>query len=295
MKKFIIKIIAFFLTTLVLLYLFDLVYTNVYLNAVPRNKTKYVLDLKNKKIDYVFLGSSRVENHIDTKLVKQLTSKNAINLGIQGAKLDDNYLLLQLLIDNNIKIEKLFLQVDYNFNRESPSTIVSSESLPYIRSYEIIRKHIQITDPKYFSYYYIPFYRFELNDYKIGFREFFSSAIGKKGKMDFEDGFVPKNIKFIKEGSFELPTTIIDRNKYLDLIEEACKKNKIEVVYFCAPFCSYVRDSDYIEKLKLKIPTLKDYSRTLKDDFFYNCAHLNEDGAREFTNLLVKDCILNEK
>lgn len=295
MRFFLGKIVIIVLTVFVLLSLFDLTYTYIYTKSIPRNKTKYVLDLKDKQVDYVFLGSSRVENHIDTKLVKQLTSKTALNLGIQGAKLDDNYMLLQLLINNKVKIGTLFLQVDYIFNKETPSVIVSSEALPYIKTNEIVRKHVQLSDSNYLSYYHIPFYRFMLNDYKIGFREFFSATIGKKSKTDFEDGFVPKDIKFIKEGAFELPNTIIEKNKIFDLIDMTCKKNNINVVYFCAPFCSYVSESKYIDKLKTKIPRLKDYSKALNDEYFYNCGHLNATGAKEFTKMLVKDCMTNEK
>lgn len=254
-----------------------------------------MLDLKDQEIDYVFLGSSRVENHIDTKLVEQLTSKKVLNLGIQGAKLDDNYLLLQLLLQNNIKIGKLFLQVDYIFNTESISTIVSSESLPYIRKNEIIRNHLEKNSPDYQAYYYLPFYRYAVNDYKIGFREFFSAAIGKKSKTDFTDGFVPKRIQFIKNSNFRLPDSIIAQNKVFNQIDQLCKAKNIQVVYFCAPFCSTVRKSDYIDKLKRKIPSLKDYSKTLEDTLFYNCGHLNEQGAKIFTKMLVNDCIQHER
>ncbi|RKS21815.1 hypothetical protein CLV94_2450 [Flavobacterium endophyticum] len=295
MQQFIRKIGVILLTTVLLLCLFDWAYTEVYVCSIPRNKTKYVLGLKDQKIDYVFLGSSRVENHIDTQLIKTLTSKKVLNLGIQGAKLDDNYLLLQLLIHNNVKIGKLFLQVDYIFNTESISTIVSSESLPYIRKNEIIRNHLEKSNPDYLAYYYLPFYRYQVNDYKIGFREFFSSVISKKSKTDFTDGFVPKQVKFIKNNNFRLPDSIIAQNKVFNQIDQLCKDKNIEVIYFCAPFCSTVRQSDYIDKLKRKIPSLKDYSKTLDDTLFYNCGHLNGEGAKVFTRMLVKDCMQHEK
>ena len=146
MQQFIRKIGVILLTTVLLLCLFDWAYTEVYVRSIPRNKTKYVLGLKDQKIDYVFLGSSRVENHIDTQLIKTLTSKKVLNLGIQGAKLDDNYLLLQLLIHNNVKIGKLFLQVDYIFNTELyiDDKLVESPQLPAsftTRRYELCWKY----------------------------------------------------------------------------------------------------------------------------------------------------------
>ncbi|HEX8577353.1 MAG TPA: hypothetical protein VF677_13745 [Flavobacterium sp.] len=294
MKKFIKKLAIITAIIFILLFCLDILYTEVYVHSYPRNKTKYVLQLKNKKIDYIFLGSSRVENHIDTKLVNKLTLKKALNLGVQGAKLDDNYLLLKLLINNNIKVEKLFLQVDYIYNFESGSTIVSSECLPYIRNNEIIRAHLEAGSPNYFENYYMPFYRYATHDYKIGFREFFSSAINKKSKIDFDDGFVPKEEQFTGDKNYKLPDSIIEHNKIFESIDQLCKANNIDVVYFCAPFCSTVRDSKYIDQLKAKIPTLKDYSKFLEDKYFYNCGHLNKKGAEIFTEKLVND-FLNEK
>lgn len=188
----------------------------------------------------------------------------------------------------------MFLQVDYIYNFESGSTIVSSESLPYIRKNEIIRAHLEAGDQDYLVNYYIPFYRYATHDYKIGFREFFSSAINKKSKINFNDGFDPKEGAFTEDKNYKLPDNIIGHNKIFESINQLCKANNIDVVYFCAPFCSTVQQSKYIDQLKTKIPGLRDYSKSLEDEYFYNCGHLNKRGAEIFTEKLVNDC-LNEK
>ncbi|HCQ12005.1 hypothetical protein [Flavobacterium sp.] len=96
MKKFLKHIAALVVVTLVSMFALDCIYTYVYENAIPRNKTQYLLKLKNERIDYVFLGSSRLENHIVTKLVEEKTGKKALNLGVQGGRLDDMSLMIKL-------------------------------------------------------------------------------------------------------------------------------------------------------------------------------------------------------
>lgn len=294
MKQFIKYIAALVVITLVSMFALDCVYTYVYESAIPRNKTQYLLKLKNEKIDYVFLGSSRVENHIVTKLVEEKTSKKALNLGVQGGRLDDVSLMIKFLINNKIKTEKIFIQVDYLYNFENPSTIVGTESLPYIRSNKIISEHRR-QNPNYNVNYYIPFYRYGMNDFKLGFREFFNCLVGKRSKVNFANGFEPKFDKFSNKGA-NLPETILKKNKNIEEINSICKENNIDVIYFCAPFCTEMKNIGFIDKLKNKLPNFIDFSREIKsNEYFKDCAHLNEKGAHLFTQKLIDSCLVSHK
>ncbi|PKG51704.1 hypothetical protein [Olleya sp. 1-3] len=291
MKAFIRNLVLITIGIIVLLYLLDLVYTKVYQNATPRNKTQYILSLEEgTDIDYVFLGSSRTENFIMPSIIKSATKKEAINLGTQGARLDDMTVFLKLLIGQKIKIKRLFIQVDYIFNFESSSDIVRSQALPYIRSNSIIKNYMKRVDSNYIKNYYVPFYRYATNDYRLGFREFFASTINKKSKIDFKDGFVPlyNAIKKGEKHAAGLPEQIIKSNKNILEIEALCRVNNIEVNYFCSPYCSGLISNNYLSKLNEKLPNFKDFSRVIKDDsLFHNCSHLNLDGAKAFTNHLI--------
>lgn len=293
MKKFLFKISILLIILFILLNVFDIVYTYTFSNSSPRNKTQYTLQLKNQKIDYVFIGSSRVQNDINTKLVEKLTSKKALNLGVDGARLDQTFLLLKILLDNKIRFEKVFIQVDYIYNYGIDTLIVSPESLPFIKNNKVVENHLKHKNPNFHKYYNFPFYRYAANDFKIGFREFFFTAISYKSAQDFRDGYQPINGKF-KDINYKLPTKIAKKNYTFEAIDSFCKKNKINIVYFCSPFCSKTLESDYILKLKQKIPKLKDFSKSIKNDsLFVDCGHLNEKGAAIFTKIVVEDCILN--
>lgn len=293
MKRFLKNSIIIFIGIVISLYLLDALYSKVYNSSSPRNKTQYILSLeKGKKLDYVFLGSSRVENTIMPSVIEDLTNKTAINLGTQAAKLDDVNIFLRLLIDKEIKIERLFVQVDYIYNHESSSSIVRSQSLPFIRSNSTINGYLKRVDTNYNKNYYIPFYKYAVNDYRLGFREFFTSAIKKKSKIDFKDGFVPVFGEIDENDTTisSLPNKIMESNKSIKEIDSLCKANNINVTYFCAPFCTSIETNNYLTKLKAKLPNFEDFSATVKQDsLFNNCSHLNEKGALIFTKHLVEE------
>ena len=288
MKKFFKYIISISVSTIVLLYLFDIFYTQIYINSNPRNKLQYILKTKDDNFDVIFLGSSRVANHINTKLFDSLSNKKTINLGVEGAGLNDNLLQLKLLVASN-KISNVFLQIDSNFENEKPSNISISEAMPFIKHNSIINNHVQ----EYFTNFeileLIPFYRYAINDPKIGFREMFFSVINKNPSTKPSIGFTPKfgnKLPLIKNS---LPKTIKQTNKILEEINQVCRKNKIQLTLFISPFCSKQRGISYIDKLKTKIPNLIDLSKGYDDQLFYDCGHLNNQGANIFTaNLFNK-------
>lgn len=134
--KYFCKHILFLLVTLILASFFlDYLYTSVYCNFKPRSKFSYIVSLKPKKIDYVFLGSSRVANTIDADLVENISKKSAINLGIEGADLNDNLLELRLLVSRNVKIGTLYLQVDHFFESNTDLFVAKAEALPFFKRF----------------------------------------------------------------------------------------------------------------------------------------------------------------
>lgn len=288
MTKFLKKIGLLLLTLMLLMSVFDFVYTYTYANAVPRNQFQYISKMPPQSFDYVFLGSSRVADHVSAAEVRRLTGKSAINLGIEGASYHDNLLELQMLLARKVKINKVLLTIDHFYEFQESSTFGNAALLPFIRKPEV-EKHLSGQLPDFTAAYYIPFYRYMNADHATGFREFVLSATGKKSKTDFSDGFMPRDGTAELE-KLKLPGKLAKNNKYLDSIAELCTKNNIELVLFCAPYCSNAENLDYITKLKQRYPQMHDYSRSLPDSLFYDCAHLNRIGAMKFTKMLIKDC-----
>lgn len=271
----------------------DLVYTKIYETSYPRSKFQYLRSLKNKKVDYVFIGSSRVENGIVPSIIYKKTGKNAVNLGFQAAKLGDIYTLLQLIKQYNIHTDKILIQVDYIYNMEGGhSNMFQYEMIPFIRENAIAKKYSDTYSENPIANYYVPFYRFCNNDLKLGFREVFANVIDKKTNIIPNRGYGAKygNSTQMKGA---LPDTILDRNTIMDSIQFYVKQNNMKVLFYCAPFCKNNQNKDFTTKLKSKIPGFLDFSSVIDDDaMFLNCNHLNDSGARRFTEIFTEEVLM---
>lgn len=285
--------VKYFLKIVVILtvsaYALDYFYTNVFYQAPPRSKFQCLRALKNQSIDYVFLGSSRVENGVSPEIIENRTGKKAINLGFQASKLADVYFVLQLLDEYQIKYKKVFIQVDYIFNLEKGySNVLAYEILPFINENQVIAKHCQLNDStNFWSNKHIPFYRYGITSAKIGLREIAMNLLKKKTKIATTKGFDPLEGNF-SGGKYELPKTIANKNKYYDFIVDYSRKNKKDITFYIAPFRISNNDFTFVQKLKTKIPGLLDFSNVLPDNkYFQNNSHLNSVGAEAFTPILI--------
>jgi hypothetical protein len=293
MKKFCRYIFGGLLVILLVMMVLDLLYTKTYETAYPRSKFQYLRSLKNKKVDYIFIGSSRVENGIVPSIVKQKTGKEAVNFGFQAAKLTDIYTLLQLIKEYRIQYEKILIQVDYIYNsEEGHSNILEYEMMPFVRENYITKEYLNRFAKNPIANYYIPFYRYCNNDLKLGFREVFANIIHKKNNVIKDFGYVANYGNSTKlEGA--LPALILDKNAELDSIQSFVKQNKMEVIFYCAPFCKNNKNQDFTSKLKKKIQGFQDFSGVITDDrMFVNCNHLNDSGAKRFTEILTEKLLI---
>ena len=290
MKRFGFYIALILLVSVLILSVLDLVYTYTYVQGTPRNKISHLLSKENETIDHVFIGSSRVDNSIDAELVESITNKKAINLGIQGAKLDDSFLLVQLLEKQEIKTEIIFIQVDYTYNfNDDNSEILKSSLMPYIRE-DPISEFLQKRDEEFLFLKYFPFYRYLKYDYQLGFREFLNTAIGNKPRVNLKNGYFPKQGNNGRPLKGNLPSKILDENKNISAINSFAEKHDMKIIYFMAPYCTSPEETDFPEELSARIEGFLDFSGifTDKKEYFFDCGHLNDRGAKEFSKIFAK-------
>jgi hypothetical protein len=298
MKKFIIQISGILTIILILLLVFDFTYTTIYKNANPRTKFQYLRSLKNTKVDYIFLGSSRVENGIDPLMIEKKTGKSCVNLGYEAAKLGDIYTVLQLLKSYNIASDTVFIQIDYIFDIKGHSINLPYEMTPFIKDNQIVKDYLIDYVGEDPSTYYVPFVRYCMGGEKLGFRDVFANLIGKETTVVENKGYTPLQVQ-ANDGKhnshFSLPVSIASHSPFYEKIKKYGTVNNIKIVFFCAPFCEHTKNLDYVKKLKTKIPDLYDFSNAIKEDsMFVNCFHLNEIGASKFTEILVKKVVNNK-
>lgn len=288
MKKFGLHIVLLLGLVVLLFMLCDASYSLVYRKCQPRNKLEYILQLQDKHFDVVFIGSSRVANHIDSQLFSKISGKKTINLGVEGAGLNDNLLQLQLLLEHNT-ISQVYLQVDTNLESTAASNIATAEAMPFIQN-EIVRRHTEKYNSNYQALYHIPFYRYAINDSKIGFRELFFSMVNKKPGTNPSIGFIPKSGNTIPNearSSMDCKGLVV-KNAILSQIRALCQQHHTELVLFITPYCSKIDAKHYVDKIRTMEPDLIDLTEGYADSLFYNCGHLNDKGARILTQRLFE-------
>lgn len=289
MKKMLIYLIIICALLVVSSVLLDIGYTASFKNDIPRNKVQLVANLKDRHIDFVFLGSSRVENHIDCDLITKLTGKTCINLGLQGSRINDGKALAQLLRTNSVTYNKLLMQVDYiyNFHNYSPSFI--SSIIPYVNN-ENFPKYLK-EDLNLPLSYNLPFVRYAHNDKLAGLREVILQYAGKKPTINFKNGFNPlEGIGKVISGEFpvEIDASNVDLDRLLAIDDN--------IVLFTAPYCkNTINRDEFLGELTTRYPRLRNFVNIFDDqeDYYSNCGHLNKEGAARFTEIITNDILKN--
>lgn len=285
MKKFLLligKLIVILIITAIAL---DVIYTIVYHQTKSRNKISYLYNSKDHDYDVVFLGSSRVNNHFVPKIFNEQGYKT-FNFGLTRSRLEESSLMLKLMVERNYKIKNLILQVDLNINTNDHSEAIRSLFMPYLHTSETIRDHYKNID-EYNELLYIPFYRYMNYDARIGFREWYQSAVNKRTNSLDNDGFYP----LLKN---ERPMVPADLSKYspkrntaYEEIKAICKKHNINLIAVSTPMCMETINRDYFNHLQEVYPEIRSFENAVTDDkYFSTCGHLNKEGAEEFTKVI---------
>ena len=288
MKQFILFTNKTIVIILFLAVLLDYAYTTVYAHSNNRNKIEDVYNSENRNYDVVILGSSRANNHFVSEMFEQKGLKT-FNYGISGGHLFEADLLLKLMMERHYKIKTVILEADLNLSSEKRSETVAAKFLPYIHRSEIIKEHF-FKEPDFNSLYYIPFYRYVNFDELIGFREFYKTLSKQPTNVLDKGGF--HALKQNKKGSMKNDISSLKplKNKYYEDIKAICKVNKINFIAVMTPMCENTKGINYFDKVKKAYPEIHNYENVVVEDkYFSSCGHMNNEGARLFTERIIND------
>ena len=280
--KFIVKALFLLIVTMVVL---DIVYTVVYEQTNDRNKISYLYHSKDKNYDVVFLGSSRMNNHLVPKIFNDNGYKT-FNFGVTRSRLEESALMLKLMVERNYKIKNLILQVDLNINTNDHSEAIRSLFMPYLHQSKIIKNHYK-TIPEYNKLLYLPFYRYLHYDARIGFREMYYSLVHKKTNALENGGFNPLKSNRGKMIPADLSKYYPKRNIGYEEIKAICKKNNINLIAITTPMCMSTINRDYFNHIQSVYPEIRRFENAVTADaYFSTCGHMNKAGAVEFTKVV---------
>ena len=285
MKKFILHIIRYILILCFTMVVLDVMYTTAYINSSERSKIDYLYNSKNKNYDVVFLGSSRINNHLVPKIFNENGYKT-FNFGITRSRLEESALMLKMMVERHYKIKNLILQVDININTDDHSEAIRSLFMPYLHLSKTIRNHYR-TIPEYNQLLYIPFYRYMHYDARIGFREMYYSMIHKPTNALEQEGFYPLLTNKRPLVPADLSKYTPKRNKSYEAIKKICQDNHINLIAITTPMCMETINRDYFNHLNQIYPEIRRFENAVTDDkYFSTCGHMNKDGATEFTKIV---------
>lgn len=295
MKKFTVFIIKIVAILLVIALSLDVIYTFLYTNSIDTSKFQFIKKQENTNFNYVFLGSSRVVNHINPKVIDSITNKKSINFGVMDAKPKDVFTLLKLLDYYNIQSDTLFIQTDYYYNSNDKSNFLYVDLIPYIRENKIISTYFE-DENDFLALYYFPFYRYSKNNPKLGIRELLASLY-RKNIFDESKGYIGLQGNESKEGTWqrELPKKIERNTTYNDSIKHYLDTNAKKSIFFTAPFRPDTKNLFFISQLKNEFPVFWDFSKQITaTNLFKNGYHLNEQGAKQFS-VQISNAIISKK
>ncbi|WP_317236675.1 hypothetical protein [Flavobacterium luminosum] len=268
----------------------DFVYTTVFAASENRNKVEKVINSKPQNYDVIILGTSRANNHFVPELFEQQGLKT-FNYGMSGSHLFEASLLLKLMVERGWDIKQILLETDLNLSNEKRDPGTSAWMMPFLHRSETIREHYY-KEPDFNQLYYIPFYRYIEFDNRIGFRALWKTATQQPTVFLKNQGYYP--LPNTSKGNMKNNIKALRplRNRYYEEIKDICRKNNIQLIAVTTPMCENTEGMEYFSKVKQLYPEIREYEQAVQgDEYFSSCGHLNDRGARKFTEIIINDLL----
>jgi hypothetical protein len=266
----------------------DFIYTLVFAQSETRNKVENVINSKPQNYDVIILGTSRANNHFVPELFEK-EGLRTFNYGMSGAHLFETSLVLKLMIERGWKIKNIIIETDLNLSNEKRDDGTFGRFMPFMHSSHTITNHFK-NEADFTELYYVPFYRYIQFDAKVGFRAWYKTLVNESTNTLANDGYYPlgHNPKANMKNNIEKLKPL--RNRYFEEIKQICIANHINLIAVTTPMCTNVKGMEYFKKVKALYPEIKEYEHVVEgDQYFSSCGHLNDKGARLYTEKIIDD------
>jgi len=311
MKSFLKKFILFVSITLVLSYAVYFLLNAFQLKYYKTSlKTRWVLELKDKHVDYVFLGSSRMANMIASKDFDSTLQTTSINLATPGSSYGESYVLFQQYLAHGNTAKTLVLSFDLFKSRHrdfkgeafTPLVFKQFDFFPYEEVPEIKSVYNSYTSPWHIDLWkYLPFSRYaEFNTYfKVDpMLQFMFDGKPQQATFNTTTGeqliynFDFKGEKSAVPGGIQLGPR---SEQYLLKILALAKQHNISIILVTAPY--YKMKAFDRKNHTLYVDFLEDKFNTRYIDFtasnewktytyFSDAIHTNVYGSKLYTQML---------
>jgi hypothetical protein len=295
MKKFLVRIIVFFVAVAIIDILFGMCCDYMYENSKSGDSRKINYAIIECNADILIMGSSRANHHYNPQILSDSLGLSCYNLGIDGSGailMDGFYRLITQRYVPKLIIYELTPSFDFYQNPvDANNTRYLAQLKPYY-SEGCLKQLFDDVEKRE---------RFKLNSglyrYNTSCLNLFRSFIGH-GTTD-NNGYLPLKGVMTKHKPFSVSTNnMIDSLKiqYLKQLISDCKKRGTQLLFVVSPRYGATTSIEY----NLGFDICKESGFDVLDffcspnfiatkEFFYDSYHLNDIGAAELSKALVKE------
>ncbi len=256
--------------------------------------------IENAREQVIILGASRASHQYLPEIIEKRLKMSCFNTGRDGASIFYSYGILKAL-SSRYRPELIILDFSRDFEKKQNSYDRLAMLAPYYHRHPEIKPIIEIRS-KYEKFkMYSGIYPFNSYLFSIAQRNTNYNIENLKDVKGYTPLFRKWNRPADNDSSFLKYD--IDSSKveiYKSIIKE-CNGSRVNLVIVAAPFFNNAKTEDISTKLAKQIAVQyhvpffdfsKDSSFRNKPEYFADISHLNDEGARKFTNLVL-DSIIN--
>lgn len=299
MKKFITKIASIFLPIIILLFGIE-----AYISSELAKGKRYCIqadwhDLRNHNSDVVYIGNSRMRNHINPDIIEKETGKKVEIIGQDGQDMHFMWLKFKEYEKCNKKPQSIFLQFDPFFldEKEDLFGFDNYRTGFYLNRIDFRSLHERIGYS--WSYEYLPLAAI---DFYLMVRVLFSLTIPKEQGFEYTRGsqIIHKEWAGRWKEYPEIEVKLETRSNYLDSFAVYCKQHNIQLnaIYTPQSYPSYGEGRNVkilcriLDAIKTKYEmdiVFTNYNSPIYNDstLFFNHMHLNKRGVDVFMKQLL--------
>ncbi len=256
--------------------------------------------------DILFLGSSRMKNHANPKIIDSILQINSFNGGQNACTVIEANLILQSYLATHASPQVVTLGLDvFSLNTTTNKVGYYPTYLPYMHQEEVNKilksQGVNTTLLKTFSFLhpieYNDLYKSSILKVALKQRELSSNDFYYKGfESNSTEVFNASLIEPSKPQRMGVDTAAI---KSLEELVETCKKRQIKLIFIYAPEYKGMNwksivNADSIFHIynnvsrRFDVPFYRDDSLAISTDslLFRNAGHLNTKGAEYYSALL---------
>lgn len=294
MKKFIVRIIVFFVAIALIDIIFGRCCDYMYEHSKSGDSRKINYAIRECNADILIMGSSRANHHYDPQIMTDSLGLSCYNLGVDGSGailMNGFYRLISQRYIPKLIIYELTPSFDfYQNSADANNTRYLAKLKPYYRE-KCLKQLYDDVDGHELLKLFSGLYRYNTSCMNL-LRSFYGGVVSGR------NGYEPLNGAMTAVKPFEIKTYQRDslKIKYLKEFIHDCKKAGTEVVFVVSPRYGATTSVEYFpvfdmcrqENCKV-LDHFCDSVFIYNKEYFKDPHHLNAVGADNYSNTIIKE------